>query len=102
VKKKTKKVVVVADPVPVAPVVVTVVGAGIVNGKFEVRLSNGTLLGGVEEVATKKVGYGNNVYVNIFCSVELPKENPPAEPSTPISQQMTTKVKSTIAKGKQP
>jgi hypothetical protein len=95
VKNKTKE-----TPVaPVEPLIVTVESAGIVNGKFQVKLSNGTLLGGVEEVATKKVGYGNGVYVNIFCSVDLPKEAPP-EPSTPISQQMTVKCETQITKGK--
>lgn len=100
-KIKAKKTV--KQPIPVvepSPITVTVISAGIVDGKFQVKLSNGMFLGKVEEVATKKVGYGNNFYVNIFCALDFPKD-PTTELSTPISQQMTVKAESTIKKGKQ-
>ena len=85
-KSKTKKKIVKSSPEIVkAPNVLTVKSAGLVNGEFVVVLSNGDFLGKVEEVSTKKVGYGNGVYVHIFCEVDTTRK----EPSTPISEKLT-------------
>lgn len=84
-RRKKKKAMVVT---PVAePKKVTITSAGIVNGVFQVLLSDGSILEGVDEIATKKVGYGSSLYVNIFCKVD----SAPATPSTPISQEFTKK-----------
>ncbi len=67
---------------------VSIKSAGIVDGKFQVVLTDGSLLDGVDEIQTKKVGYGNALYVNIFCRVDgLNSESP----SLPISQTFTKK-----------
>ena len=63
-KKNPKKVVKLTPEIVKAPTVLTVKSAGLVNGEFVVVLSNGDFLGKVEEVSTKKVGYGNGVYVH--------------------------------------
>jgi hypothetical protein len=86
-KKKTR----VKKAAVVTPVAeqkkLTIKSAGIVDGVFKVLLSDGSLLDGVDEIATKKVGYGSSLYVNIFCKVDGSVETP----TLPISQEFTPK-----------
>jgi hypothetical protein len=85
-KSTAKKKATVVTPVA-EPKKVTIASAGIVNGVFQVLLSDGSTLEGVDEIATKKVGYGSSLYVNIFCKVD----SAPATPATPISQEFSEK-----------
>jgi hypothetical protein len=86
-KKKNKKKVESTPVVASEPKKLTITSAGIVNGQFQVLFSDGSVLDGVDEIATKKVGYGSSLYVNIFCKVD----SIPATPSLPISQEFSPK-----------
>lgn len=82
VKKQSVKIEPIIDlPKPVKKV--TIESAGIVDGVFEVILSNGDILGGVDEIATKRSGYGNNLYVHIYCTVDQ-KLNQATVSDTPV------------------
>ena len=86
IKRKGKK-----SPVPSPEVKkeikkVSIKSAGIVDEQFQVVLTDDSHLEGIDEIQTKKVGYGNALYVHIFCRVDGLNTT---TPSTPISEILT-------------
>jgi hypothetical protein len=74
-KKSIKSVIRQAQPLVAAPDNLTVVSAGLLNGKWGVILSNGSMLSGVEEIVQAKPSYSDGYSITI--KVWVPLEKPP-------------------------
>ena len=74
-KKKTiKSAILRAKPPVAAPNNLTVVSAGLLNGKWGVVLSNGSMLSGVEEIVQSKPSYSDGYSITIKVWVPFEKQ----------------------------
>lgn len=73
--KKTKKNITPIKPMTAAlPKALTVVSAGLLNGKWGVVLSNGDVLSGVEEIVQAKPSYSDGYSITIKVWVPFEKQ----------------------------
>lgn len=87
--KSTKKNIAEIAPVPatIEPKSLSIVSAGLVNGKWGIILSDGSELAGVEEIVQTKPSYsdGYTVTAKIFIPIVPKPITKPAFPTNPAT-----------------
>ena len=73
-KKSIKSAILKAEPLVAAPNELTIVSAGLLNKKWGVVLSNGSMLSGVEELVQAKPSYSDGYSITIKVWVPFEKQ----------------------------